>query len=268
MQKPLFFQLIYRFHQLFWSIYFVITIALIGFLFGNVLTLSILLLAMILSPWPKLSEKIRHFGELVQCLSIRGLLRIQPWLRCQEELPPIIGFFDQYRTRKIVFVGNHRSNLDTFFMISYIPGLRGLAKDTLFRNLFFAPYMLIVGFIPIKRQSMESLCNGLRQLKNKILLRNRSVLLFPETTRCEKNFPSVGKFGAFFFDVAMESEALIVPFVLHGTDQIMGRGDLLIHPFQPIKIQLLAPIEAATFKNSRVLRDHVWNQIKVSHDEV
>lgn len=258
----------YRFHRLFWSIYFVLTIFIFGLLFGYVLTLSVFFLALLLSPWPWIANKVRDFAEYTQCVSIRNLLRIQPWLRCETNLHGIRGFYEPFKTRRVVFVANHRSNLDTFLLISYIPGLRGLAKSTLFQNIFFAPYMRLIGFIPVNKGSLESLAQGLKQLKSKILLKNRSVLIFPETTRCERNFPSVHKFGAFFFAVAMESKAIIVPLSISGTDQLMGRGDLLINPFKPVKIRMLEPIQAEKFQDSNQLRDFVWNQIKAKHDEL
>jgi 1-acyl-sn-glycerol-3-phosphate acyltransferase len=198
----------------------------------------------------------------VQCLSIRLLLRLQPWLRCETNFHGILGFYERFHTRKILFVANHRSNLDTFLLISYIPGLRGLAKSSLFYNIFFAPFMYVAGFIPVDKGSPESLLKGLKRLREKLLERNRSVLIFPETTRCEKGFPSVHKFGASFFSLAIDSHALVVPLAIECTDQLMGRGDFLLNPFQPVKIKMLEPVDATQFKDSVELRDLVWNQVK------
>lgn len=260
--------LTYRFYRLFWSIYFVLSIAIVGLIFGYFLSLLIFSVAFLLSPWPVSSERFRHFGENFQCLAIRGLLKIQPWLSCETNLPSILGFYEKFKSRKIIFVANHRSNLDTFLLISYIPGLRGLAKSSLFQNIFFAPYMLLIGFIPITRGSLESISDGLRQMKDKLLMRNRPVLIFPETTRCEKNFLSVQKFGTFFFTMAIESDALIIPIAILRTDQVMGRGDFLIHPNQKTKIKMLEPIRAEDFRSSNDLCDFVHQQIKVAHNEL
>jgi 1-acyl-sn-glycerol-3-phosphate acyltransferase len=254
----------YRFSRFFWSIYFVLTIGLIGLSFGYFLTFMIYFIALLLSPWRRASERTRHFGEYVQCLSIRMLLNMQPWLKCENNFHDIVGFYDRFKTRRVLFVANHRSNLDTFLLISYIPGLRGLAKSSLFRNIFFAPFMLVAGFIPVDKGSTQSLVKGLKLLGRKLLKRDRAVLIFPETTRCEKGFNSVNKFAAAFFAVAIDSNALIVPLAIECTDQVMGRGDLLIHPHRSVKIKMLDPIDASKFNDSIALRDLVWGQVKAA----
>jgi 1-acyl-sn-glycerol-3-phosphate acyltransferase len=257
-------QALYSFSRFFWSIYFVLTIGVIGGLFGYGLTLSLYLLALLLSPWKKASDQVRYLGENIQCLSIRFLLWIQPWLKCQTNLHGVLGFYDQFKTRRVLFIANHRSNLDTFLLISYIPGLRGLAKSSLFYNAFFAPFMYIAGFIPVDKGSPESFVKGLKLLNRKLLKRDRAVLIFPENTRCEKGFSSVNKFAAAFFALAIDSGALIVPLAIESTDRLMGRGDLLIRPYEPVKITMLPPVDASRFNDSIALRDVVWNQVKAA----
>lgn len=252
----------YSFSRFFWSIYFVMGIAIIGGIFGYIVTMALFLLSFALFPFPTLSTKIRHLAEYVQCVCIRFLLKIQPWLECETNLPAITGFYDNFKTRRILFVANHRSNLDTFLLISYIPGLRGLAKKSLFYNVFFGPMMFIAGFIPVVKGSSESFISGLGMLRDKLLRNDRPVLIFPENTRCDKGFSSVRKFSSAAFSIAMESQALIVPMTIQNTDQLMGRGDLLLHPHQPVKIKMLDPIPAANFQDSQKLRDHVWSLIQ------
>jgi 1-acyl-sn-glycerol-3-phosphate acyltransferase len=226
---------------------------------GYVTTVSILLLSMILSPFEWISTKLRYLAEGVLCYSIRFLLWSQPWLKCHHNFQPIFGFYDQYKTRKVMFVANHRSNLDTFLLISLIPGLRGLAKSSLFYNIFFAPIMLLIGFAPVKKGSIDGFLVGLKMLKTKILDRNRAVLIFPETTRCEKNFSSIQKFSSAVFDVAIESSALVVPIFIQDTDQSLGRGDLLLNPYNPLAMKIFSAIQTSDFKNATELSKHVRN---------
>ena len=254
---------LYSFSRLFWSIYFVLGIAIIGGIFGYVVTLTLFILSFLLTPVPALSTKVRHLAEYVQCVCIRFLLKIQPWLQCETNFPAIKGFYETLKTRRILFVANHRSNLDTFLLISYIPGLRGLAKRSLFYNFFFGIFMYIAGFIPVEKGSSESYLSGLNALRDKLLLRDRPVLIFPENTRCDKGFASVRKFSSGVFDKAMESKALIVPILIQNTDRLMGRGDLLIHPFEPVSLTMLEPVEASLYQDSQKLRDDVWKKIQV-----
>ena len=256
--------LTYRFWRIFWSIYFVLTIAIVGLVCGYGVTLSIYLLAWLAAPWRWLSACIRHFGEAVQCLSIRFLLRLQPWLKCQTNFHGVVGFYGQFRTRRILFVANHRSNLDTFLLISYIPGLRGLAKSTLFHNLFMAPFMLSAGFVPVQKGNARSFIDGLNLLGQRLLAHDRAVLIFPENTRCEKGFALLNKFGASPFGIAIQQGAVVVPLAIHETDQLLGKGDILLHPFQPVRIEMLAPVEAAEFSDSTALRNFVWQRLSES----
>jgi len=254
----------YSFSRFFWSIYFVLTIGVIGLVFGYLLTFLIYFIALLLSPWLSASRRVRHFGEDVQCLAIRLLLRMQPWLHCETNFQPIRGFYDQFKTRRVLFVANHRSNLDTFLLISYIPGLRGLAKSSLFYNIFFAPFMMVAGFIPVNKGSTESFVKGLKLLGRKLLKRDRPVLIFAENTRCDKGQPSLNKFTAAFFALAIDCGALIVPIAIESTDRLMGRGDFLLHPFEPVKISMLPAVDAKKFNDSIALRDLVWGQVKAA----
>ena len=248
--------------RIFWSLYFVLSIAVIGFFCGYLLVFSLLFLSFLCGPWPKASVFMRHRAEDFQCLSIRFLLKIQPWLECETNFHSILGFYRPLATRKVVFVANHRSNLDTFLLISYIPGLRGLAKSSLFYNIFFAPFMWVIGFVPVDKGSAQSFISGIDLIKKRILAQDKSVLVFPENTRCEKGFPSINKFSGAFFSMAIDSQALIVPIVIKGTDQLMGRGDLFLNPYQPVQIRMLDPVQANQYSDFFKLKEDVWSQMQ------
>ena len=247
----------YTFSRWLWSIYFVLTIALVGFVMGYMVTLPLFLLSWLLRPWIQLSRHLRSVAESVQCLSIRFLLKIQPWLRCQTNFPTILKFYENIGTRKVMFVANHRSNLDTFLLISYIPSLRGLAKSSLFSNIFFAPMMWAVGFIPVQKGSIMGFVHGLRLMKEKILSQGQPVLVFPETTRCVKGFVGVQKMSQAVFDVAIETAAVVVPIYIQGTDELLGRGDLLVHPFTSVSLKMLPSLKAKEYVSAFLLAEHV-----------
>jgi 1-acyl-sn-glycerol-3-phosphate acyltransferase len=253
----------YKINQIFWSIYFLLGIALIGFSLGYVTTMSIYALSLLTFPFKKFSLRLRAFAETFQCLCIRLLLKMQPWLNCEDNFQPIIGFYDQYKTQKIIFVANHRSNLDTFLMISFIPGLRGLAKKSLFYNIFFLPFMLIMGFIPVDKGSPSSFIQGLKSIRTKLLDRNHPVLIFPENTRCPKGHPTLQKFSESIFKMAMDAGALIVPVAIKNSDQLLGRGDLFLTPFVPVKLTIFQAINANDFDDAKALSQKVWNTLSV-----
>ena len=248
------------FYRTLWSIYFLFSIGIIGLIMGYAFSLPAYLLIMITTPFPALSLKIRHWTENIYCSSIRFLLVLQPWLKCTSNFPNIFNFYSSFSSRKILFVGNHRSNLDTFLLISYIPGLRGLAKQSLFYNFLFAPIMLLTGFVPVQKGSAASFLKGLDTMKQKILNKNRPALVFPENTRCEKNSFGLGKMTTSFFSLAIDAKALVVPIAIHNSDAVMGRGDLLIHPGH-IRVQMLPAIDSSIFPSAKQLCEAVQLQI-------
>jgi 1-acyl-sn-glycerol-3-phosphate acyltransferase len=243
---------LYLCEKLFWSIYFVLGIAVIGFVMGYIITSFFYFLSWILR-----SERLMFAAEYIQCWSIRFLLFIQPWLKCKNNFQNIYRFHAQYGTRKIVYVANHRSNLDTFLLISLIPGLRGMAKKSLFYNVFLTPMMLLIGFVPVQKGNIQSFIEGLKLVRLKILLKNKPALVFPETTRCVKNTVGVGKMSHAVFAMAKEAKALIVPIRIEKTDQVLGRGDFLIHPYHEIRLTILEPIHPENFSDHHVLSDYV-----------
>jgi 1-acyl-sn-glycerol-3-phosphate acyltransferase len=248
--------------RVFWSFYFLSTIAVFGTALGYATCLIFYILALLTKPLGKISEFFLRIAELWQCYSIRALLKLQPWLKLKTNAPAIFKVFRHLGTRKVMFVGNHRSNLDTFLMISLIPGLRGLAKASLFYNVFFGAFMLIAGFIPVKKGSLPSFMKGLTFLGRKILSKNRPVLIFPETTRCEKGFPSVQKFLGSVFQVAIDQNAMVVPFTIRRTDRLLGRGDFFLNPFEPVEIIFHSPIPPGVYSDSRQFSKDVRNIIE------
>ncbi|MBC7741428.1 MAG: 1-acyl-sn-glycerol-3-phosphate acyltransferase [Bdellovibrionaceae bacterium] len=238
-----------------------LTIGMVGLVLAYFCSAVFFAISYLTQKIPKISILFLHAAEYIQCFAIRFLLTIQPWLNCKNNFQSIYGFFDVYKTRKVMFVANHRSNLDTFIMISLIPGLRGLAKSSLFYNIFFAPIMYLSGFIPAKKGDVNSFLLGLKKVKSTVLERNRPVLIFPETTRCQKNFGSIGKFSRATFDIALETKALIVPVFIFGTDDVMGRGDLFLRPNHPVHLELLPVVDTAKFNSSTELSKYIWQQI-------
>lgn len=244
-------KILYSFGKIFWSIYFVIGIAVIGFIMAYVTCGFLHLIIFILNRlgFEKNSRKIEILAEYIQCYSIYVLLKIQPWLSFTENFQSIYNFYERYRTRRVMVVCNHRSSLDTFILIGLIPGLRGMAKKSIFYNVFFAPIMLMIGFVPVEKGSLTSFREGIQLLRNRILERDRPALVFPETTRCPKGFDGIGKFSEAVFTAALESKALVVPILIKNTDRVYGRGDLWVNPFEKAQFKILPEIDSQNFTN-------------------
>lgn len=239
-----------------------ISILVIGFLFGYIFTFILFLIAKLLNsifPWG--AKILLNFTEKFYAGSIKMLLWIQPWLKCRSNFPSINKYQQFINThcdsKRILYVANHRSNLDTFLLISWIPGLRGLAKSTLYYNFIFAPFMWITGFIPVEKGSSQSFMEGLHKLRIRLLEKNIPVLIFPENTRCEKGGPHLKKWSQSVFKIAIDSQATIIPVAIKKTDDVLGKGELFINPFVPIEVKMLKPIETKSYTDFMQLSTYV-----------
>ncbi len=144
--------------------------------------------------------------------------------------------------RSYIYMANHQSHFDIPVILGYLSvQFRWLAKSELFRIPIFGQAMQGAGYISIDRSDRKSAFESLDRAANTI--RNgASVLIFPEGTRSRDG--RIGPFKKGGFVLAIDSEAPIVPVILHGTRAIMPKGRLTITP-QDVLLEICPPIETA-----------------------
>ena len=148
--------------------------------------------------------------------------------------------------KNYIIVSNHRSYTDIFTASWAVPlQFRWLAKSSLFRMPFLGPAMRICGYIPIERERSISASKSLDVTK-KVLLKGRSVWIFPEGTRTPKTVLGRFKRGAFL--LAMETGLPILPVVMVNTDKIF-RTPLRIKPNR-VTVIIFKPVYYSDFKAS------------------
>ena len=123
--------------------------------------------------------------------------------------------------------------------------------------------MWITGFVPVEKGSFASYLNGLEKLKTKLLEKEIPVLIFPENTRCLKGSPKLSKWSHSIFKIAMDAKVSIIPVVIKNSDAVLGKGDFLLNPFQPMEVKFLEPIEATHFQDSIELSRKVHQMISM-----
>src|SRR5262245_5080497 len=136
-----------------WIVYFLVMIALLGSIgaYGIAAPLCII---------GRLIPVCRRWGITVMQRGVKLLMDVEPWLNAQINLriPP-----------RAMTVAHHRSHLDVFLLLSRIPGIRLVCKQT----LFFVPGLAVMLWslrqIPIRRGrgssywlAMEEVRRGLR----------------------------------------------------------------------------------------------------------
>jgi 1-acyl-sn-glycerol-3-phosphate acyltransferase len=155
------------------------------------------------------------------------------------------------RDRACIFMANHVSNLDPPALISLIPGR---TSAFLKRSLIQIP-VLGTGFrqgefIAVDRsgnaaEARESVAAAVR-----VLAKGVHITTFVEGTRSKDGRMLPFKKGPFF--LAMNSGALCIPVSIHGTEHILRKGSLRIHPGDAF-ITFHDPIDPAAFETREEL---------------
>jgi len=138
-----------------------------------------------------------------------------------------------------VFVSNHMSWFDIPSLASQLPRYKFVAKAELFKVPVFGPAIRAIGMVPIERQNRKAAFEAYDAAAEKIREGN-SVVVFPEGTRGE-DYP-IRPFKKGPFVLAIASGAPIIPVLLYGTREVLGRGSFLVRP-GTVHVHLLEPIE-------------------------
>ena len=137
-----------------------------------------------------------------------------------------------------IYVSNHMSWYDIPALASFLPRTKFVAKAELFKIPVFGAAMRAVGMIPIERQNRKAAFAAYEDAAKQIRDGN-SVIVFPEGTR-GFDYP-IRPFKKGPFVLAIAAGAPIVPILVHGTLEVIGKGSHLVHP-RRVDVHLLEPV--------------------------
>jgi len=140
--------------------------------------------------------------------------------------------------RPQVYVANHMSWFDVFTLAAILPRPKFIAKAELGRIPLFGRASRACGMIFIDRENRKAAFAGYEDAARRIR-GGASVVVFPEGTRGATYALRPFKKGPFVLAVA--SEAPIVPTILYGTREILGRGSFWVRSGE-VHIHFLEPI--------------------------
>lgn len=126
-----------------------------------------------------------------------------------------------------VYVVNHQSMVDVLAVFSVRLPCLWVSKAANFYAPFLGWNMLLNRFIPLRRRHLPSIMRAYRTCLAR-LAEGHSLLIFPEGTRSED-----GELRPFFrgaFALAARSRVPVVPIVVEGTGEILGKGSAIIRP--------------------------------------
>lgn len=124
--------------------------------------------------------------------------------------------------RPYVAVSNHESYADIFLISMFPWEMKWLAKTTIFNIPVMGWLMRLAGDIPVVRGERASAVAALAAVRERLVARRVSVMIFPEGTRSRTEEMLPFKDGA--FRIAIEAGAPILPIAVAGTRFAMRKG--------------------------------------------
>jgi 1-acyl-sn-glycerol-3-phosphate acyltransferase len=159
--------------------------------------------------------------------------------------PTLHGLEHIDRNGQYLFLSNHLSNLDPLMLLPEIPvRVAVFIKRPLLRIPILGYCMRLAGFIPVDRRGDVEAARVSVRRASQVLASGVSVVSFVEGTRSPDGRLLPFKKGPFY--LAMESQRPIIPVSIHGTETMMRKGSLAIHPGQA-HIVFHAPILPANY---------------------
>jgi 1-acyl-sn-glycerol-3-phosphate acyltransferase len=185
----------------------------------------------------------------------RLLLVAQPWLDAEVRIAPVEP------GRGTLYVSNHRSTLDVFFLLGHLSGIRILAKRTLLLVPVLGEVMWLTRQVFVTKGRPDDYLKAMRQLERG--LRDGDAMhVFPEYTRCPPGFAGTQKFAGAPFRMAQAAGARVVPIVFEGTDGAWPKGLYALRYRTPVRVRTLEPLEANAYPNAKALADEVRARIE------
>lgn len=156
----------------------------------------------------------------------------------------ILGAENVDPNRSYIYMSNHLSLFDIPVLLAHLRvQFRWIAKAELFTIPIFGGAMKGAGYVSINRSDRRAAFASLKEASEKI--RNGvSVLIFPEGTRSDDGNVKMFKKGGFV--MAIDSDAPIMPIVIHGTRHIMRKNSYAIRRGN-VTLEILKPIETVEY---------------------
>jgi 1-acyl-sn-glycerol-3-phosphate acyltransferase len=234
-----------------WFSYFILSILLVGAVLAGFVAVPLYLIGRFYGRCANLAEKVIIFG-------ISLLLNVQPWLHAQMHFSEE-DFSKMKSKRGVLFISNHRSHLDAFFLLAKIRGIRIFAKQTLFKIPFLGFMMWVMKQIKAPNDQAKFL-KALEVIKIN-LAKGESVHVFPEMTRCEPGFSGVSTFALFPFHLAHQLKIDIVPIVFKHTDLAWPKHSLCLFQGTKVEMRVLPKVQTSLYASPIELKKQIQKLI-------
>ena len=153
----------------------------------------------------------------------------------------------EYITDGVIFASKHESAFETYAYTGIIPNSVFVLKKELTYIPLFGWGQALYGMIPIDRGAGAKAMKGmLKEAKNRVE-NGRSIIIFPEGTRCKHLQVKGYKSGIVFLAEGLDMP--IVPVALN-SDLVWSKGAFLRYPGKVI-FEFTKPMKPSDFKNKK-----------------
>jgi len=165
-----------------------------------------------------------------------------------------------------VLVANHSSFWDIWVLYGIYKPFKWVSKESIFKVPFVGHNMYLNQYVEIKRGDMKSIKEMMNTCKE-WLKRGASIMLFPEGTRSEDGELQNFRDGA--FRLAVDCDVPVVPIIVKGTYEILGKNSKTLNFNSEIVVRALPPVYPADFdRSSGNMRKYVHELMKQNLDEM
>ena len=174
----------------------------------------------------------------------------------------IIGLENLDSSKNYIFAANHSSSLDIPLMLGFIPfWIVPISKIELKWIPFLGWAMQMAGHVFVDRSKHEKAMLSIKSIKNSLLKRPRSILLFPEGSRT--NDGQIKQFKSGGLSLGIQTKTPIAPVAIIGTFGSLKKGSKLFTNNLLI-IKFGNPIDATDYseKDRKILANIVCDRVK------
>ncbi|MFZ0662165.1 MAG: lysophospholipid acyltransferase family protein [Acidobacteriaceae bacterium] len=162
---------------------------------------------------------------------------------------------------RYLFFSNHLSNLDPPVLLPLLPGRTSIfIKRSLMRIPLLGYGMKLAGFIPVDRDgTVEGAKQSVDAAAVELARGGVHITSFVEGTRSPDGYLLPFKKGPFY--LAMETCAPVVPVTIRGTEKLMPKGSLKVHP-GTVRVVFHAPLAPGSYTTREELMEAVRGAIE------
>jgi len=147
--------------------------------------------------------------------------------------------------RPAVFIFNHQSNVDLVITARLLRrDITGVGKREIRDLPVIGRVLEAAGVVLIDRRDTAAAIEAMTPLVDAMRVEGKSVCLSPEGTRSVTDKLAPFKKGA--FHLAMQAGVPVVPIVIHNSNDVQPKGDILYHP-GTVNVEVLPPIDTGSW---------------------